>query len=174
MRILRGKTYIPKKNYIKFYLIVIFTIIVGFVFFFSYEKYKEYKSKIPFLRGMVSEIEVSELDDYLTENDKAILYVGVANDKNSRELEQDLSYLIEKTGIRIVYLNITDLVNKVDFYKDFNSRYSSGVSLSNYPAVVLIQDKKIVDLVERGYSYLTLGSVQQLFDTYEVRTNNYG
>jgi CHASE3 domain sensor protein len=41
MRILRGKTYIPKKNYIKFYLIVFLTIIVGFVFFFSYEKYKE-------------------------------------------------------------------------------------------------------------------------------------
>ncbi len=123
---------------------------------------------------MVSEIEVGELDDYLTENDKAILYVGVANDKNSRELEKDLSHLIEKTGIRIVYLNITDLTNKVDFYKDFNNKYSEGTSLSNYPAVVLIQDKKIVDLVERGNNYLTLGSVQQLFDTYEVRTNNYG
>ncbi len=87
MRILRGKTYIAKKNYIKFYLIIIVTIILGLAFYFSYEKYKEYQNKIPVLRGVTAEIKIDELDDYLTENDKAIIYVGVADDNNSRELE---------------------------------------------------------------------------------------
>ena len=174
MRILRGKTYIAKKNYIKFYLIIIVTIILGLAFYFSYEKYKEYQNKIPVLRGVTAEIKIDELDDYLTENDKAIIYVGVADDNNSRELEEDLLLLIERADIRIVYLNITDIVNKTEFYENFNAKYSNGINLSNYPAVVLIEDKKIVDLVEKDYSYLTLGRVQQLFDIYEVKTNNYG
>jgi hypothetical protein len=151
---------------------LIITIAIVLTLFISYQKYKEYKNTIPVLRGVTPEIEIEDLDVYLKENDKAIIYVGVANDSNSRELEEDLKKLIEKTNINIVYLNITDLENKQEFFKSFNEKYAQEEELNNYPALLIINDEKVVDLIQKNYSYLYIGEVKQFFDTNEVRGNN--
>lgn len=161
---------IPQKNYITYGLIVFFTLAASISMFVIYENHKNYLSNIPVLRGIAREIESKDLNEYLKENEDVILYFGVANDENSREVEEDLKDLINRKNLDIVYVNLGNVEKINDFYKTFNSNYSNGtVELSNYPAFVLVHDQKIVDLVQRNERKLFIGDIEQLVDVYEIR-----
>lgn len=160
---------VPAKNYIKVSIIFIATIAVVLTAFIAYDSHKKYIRSIPVIRGSVTEIVPNDLDTHFTEYDDFLLYVGVADDSNCRELEEDLIPMLKKRNIKdFVYLNITDVESKVEFFEDFNDKYATNIEVSNYPAVIIISDKKIVDLVQKGDKYLNVSNVEQLFDEYEV------
>ena len=77
--------------------------------------------------------------------------------------------ILKRRNIKdFVYLNITDVESKVEFFEDFNDKYATNIEVNNYPAVIIISDKKIVDLVQKGDKYLNVSNIEQLFDEYEV------
>ena len=105
---------IPIKNYI--IVAIIFVISIGLVFFFRnwYISYQNYEKTIPILSGIVSEVRYNEVYNYIDENQSVIIYMGVADDDDCRELEEDLKKLIEEKHLKekIVYFNITEVKNK--------------------------------------------------------------
>ena len=156
---------IPVKNYLICSLIFIVIITTSLILYFIYDNHKVLESKIPVLRGRVQEITIDSVDEYLKENDGVLLYVGVANDPNSRELEEELIPLLDKNIISIIYLNITDIDNKNAFFKDFNEEYSNGTNLNNYPALVYISDNKISSLVQKENGILTYSTVKSFLNS---------
>ena len=76
------------------------------------------------------------------------------------------------SGIDTIYLNITSISDKKDFYERFNSNYSSNVRLESYPAFIIISDKKIVDLVQKEEKKLSINDVEKLLDEYSIGTKN--
>lgn len=160
---------IPKRNYTIYSIIVIVTVIATLVTFILYNRQKEYERSIPILRGIVSEIAAKDIDEYLRENSDTILYVGVATDENSREVEEDLIKLRERRNIEFVYLNVTDVSDRISFFEEFNKKYANGFTIKNYPAFILIEDGKIVDLVQKNERDLNIGDIEQLLDVYEVK-----
>ena len=159
---------IPKRNYTIYSIIVVLTIVVTLAIFIVYNKQKEYENSKPILRGIVSELEVKDVDEFLKENDNVIFYMGVATDENSREVEKDLIKLRERKKIDFVYLNLTDVKDRVSFLESFNSKYSVGLQVKNYPAFILIKNMKIVDLVQKTDRDLNIGDIEQLLDIYEI------
>ena len=102
-----------------------------------------------------------------------MLYIGVANDDNCRELEEELKDVLKNRGLLdTIYLNITSISDKKDFYERFNSNYSSNVRLESYPAFIIISDKKIVDLVQKEEKKLSINDVEKLLDEYSIGTKN--
>ena len=160
---------IPKKNYRIYFFIVFITLFLSISSYIIYNNHKNYENSIPILRGNASEIEPKDLDEYLRENDKAILYFGVATDENSRNVETDLIDLINKKNLDVVYVNLTDTVNLKEFFDDFNMKYSDGLQLSNYPAFVLMVNQKIFDIRQRNNRELFITDIEQLIDIYEIR-----
>lgn len=161
---------IPKNNYAKLSTIFVITIIVVVFAFVSYRSHSSFINNIPVIRGTLSEIEEKDLNNYITEHDEVLLYVGVASDENCRSLEEDLKETLKNRGLlNTIYLNITSISNKEDFYKSFNNNYSDNIKLNNYPAFVIISNNKIVDLVERKDNKLNIGDVERLLDEYGIK-----
>ena len=148
---------IPIKNYIKLILICIFVICLSVVSSIWYKRNESIKLNIPVVRGHLPEITPSNLDDYLIEHEDAYLYLGVASDENSRALEKSLIKVLNKYDITqdTVYLNISDVENKEEFYKKYNETYSVNDKLSNYPAFIIIKDNKMYKMIQRDNDFLT-------------------
>ena len=151
---------IPTKNYIICSLIFLVIIVLSLVTYFVYDNQKKLESKIPVLRGKVLEITIDSVNEYLKENDNILLYVGVADDRNSRDLEEEMIPMVDKGVVKITYLNITDVANKKEFYDSFNEEYSVGSKLNSYPALVYIADNKINAIIQKENSALTISDVK--------------
>ena len=164
---------IPKKNYKKITAIFIITILIVVILFIFYNSQKRLVSDIPVIRGTLSEVEEEDFNNYITEHDDFLLYVGVAFDDNCREIEEDLKEVLKNRGLLdTLYLNITTIDDKTAFYERFNDKYSNNVRLEGYPAFIIISDKKIVDLVQKKENKLFISDIERLLDEYSIGTKN--
>lgn len=163
---------IPMKNYIKVALLFIIVIAISFMLSNLYTRNKEHVKTIPILRGQIDEIKtVSELDNYIVENDNALIYIGVASDDNCRAIEKELINLLKKKELikDVVYLNVSEFEDMDEFYADFNKKYGGKMKLSTYPSFVIFSEGKIFDMVSRSSNqYLQLSEIDILIDQYEL------
>jgi hypothetical protein len=166
---MRKSKEIPKKNYLIYSIIFCFTLALSITIFILYNNQKQYEESIPVLRGKTKEMEIKDIDEYLVENPNSLLYFGVANDSNSRNIEKKLISFINKNNLNIIYINLSNVSNKKTFYDDFNKKYSSDKRLENYPAFIIIREGKILDIVQRKDRDLYIGDIEQLIDIYEIK-----
>ena len=68
---------IPMKNYIYLGFILLATILVLFYAYRWYETYKEEMLNTGIMNNYLTVINYNELDDYITENKDAIIYVSI-------------------------------------------------------------------------------------------------
>lgn len=139
---------IPASNYIKLGLIILVTILVAIFLRNSYISNQEYENGIPVIRDVVaSEINSNEVYHYVRENENVVLYIGVSDDSNCRNLEKDLKDVITSRGLEnvITYLNLTNTKKKSSFIKEFNKFYDT--KLLGYPSFVLLNDGKVTDII---------------------------
>ena len=139
---------IPVGNYIKLGLIILATVLLAIFLRNSYISNQEYENGIPIIRdAVVSEINSNEVYHYVRENEQVVLYIGVSNDKNCRNLETDLKEVITSRHLEnvITYLNLTNNKKKSSFIKEFNKFYDT--KLLGYPSFVFIEDGKVMDIM---------------------------
>ena len=162
---------IPRKNYIIVAVIFTFTIALAFTLYVLYNNGNKEMNDIPIMRGVISELNEKSIDDYFLENSDFFIYVGVANDDNSRRVEENLEIVLKKRNIldKTIYLNITSITDRNKFYTTFNDKYSNGVKLQSYPAFIIISNKKILDIVQSSNNKITIFDVERILDEYEVR-----
>lgn len=142
------KNKVPVGNYIKLCLIIVVTLGACFALRNGYLSNQEYENGIPIIRSVLaSEINSNEVYHYLKENDDTVLYIGVANNKSCRKLEEELKNVITDRNLEnvITYLNLTNTKNKSSFIKEFNKFYD--IKLLGYPSFVLIKNGKVVDYI---------------------------
>lgn len=158
---------IPKQNYFKLGSLVLITVLVVLVLFTIFNNKEE--NKIPLIRGTLPEITTDDIDNYISEHDEIIMYIGVANDKDCRELEEQLIDYINQNNLKekIIYLNISD-INQNDFINDFNNKYSIKLKLKKYPAVVLINQGKIMDIEQKDTNNLSIEQIDKILKEYQV------
>ena len=161
------RTKIPRKNYIKLFLILFFSLIVCTIIFIIYNNWNN--NDLPILRNKVSEIEVNDVDNYISENETVLLYFGVVKDENSEKIEKEMLDMIDKDNVDFVYVNITNLKNKKSYFKSFNEKYSDGKMITNYPAFVYIENEKIVDIIQRDDRYLEIEDVENFIKINEIK-----
>ena len=161
------RTKIPRKNYIKLFLILFFSLIVCTIIFIIYNNWNN--NDLPILRNKVSEIEVNDVDNYISENETVLLYFGVVKDENSEKIEKEMLDMIDKDNVDFVYVNITNLKNKKSYFNSFNEKYSDGKMITNYPAFVYIENEKIVDIIQRDDRYLEIEDVENFIKINKIK-----
>jgi len=163
---------IPIKNY--FIVAIIFALSIGLAFFFRnwYNSYQDYEKTIPVLQGVISEIRYNEIDNFIIDNPSTIIYIGVADDDDCRNLETELKKVIEKRHLKnkIIYFNITDVEDRELLLQEFNGKYSNGNDIYAYPAIVLIEDGRVIDYRSKNANKeLLVSEIEQLLDEYRVQ-----
>lgn len=166
------KRKIAAKNY--FILIGILVLSVALILFARqvYKDYRAYELKTPILSGHVAEINILEIDNYIRDKADVILYFGVSDDKNSREIEKRLLKLIqnEKLDEEVIYLNLTNETDIENFINKFNKKYVKAEKnkVINYPAVVVIAERKVSATATKKNKNLKFSEVEKIFEEQEL------
>lgn len=159
-------------NYIILAVIFIAAFLVLYLGRKVYLNYQSYNLKTVVLSGLVAEINSFEADNYISDSADALLYLGVSDDENSRDLEKEIAKLIKKGRLseNLVYINLSDTEDRPAFIKEFNEKYAntSEVKIVNYPALVLMTDREILASVSRENGSLDYQDVKQFLDQYEL------
>ena len=164
----KNENKISRKNYTLVFTIIAMTLVAATALFVIYNNQKEIEKDIPVLRGHSKEIELKDLDMYFTENQDFLLFVGASDDDISRKVEDDLIDVIDKNDLEIIYLNAKNIEDKQAFYDDFNTKYAFDKFLSNYPALLIIRDGKVLDLVQSDRKSVNAGDIIQLLELNEL------
>ena len=166
----KGKEKPSKKkihNYIV--LILISLLCVGAVLYLCrwYKVYDEYQKEIPVIRGYLQEIVSDDLEHVVLENPSITLYICTSNDDNCRNFEKNFEKVLKSKEFRdeIIYLNTTG-IDQNAFVNNFNEKYTKKKKLNvNYPAFVLFEDGKVVNILQAsGDKELTMSKVEHFLE----------
>lgn len=157
---------IPRKNYIRVFLIYVVVLVVTFIAVYSYDSYQKYQNSISILKDTIVELNVESFENYTLENEDFLLYIGVPSSKESRMVEKDLLSVIKKYQLenKMIYLNVED--NWKSFSQEFNKTYDK--KLEKYPAFVIFDNGQVLDLVQKTNQNLTAADIVQLLEEYEM------
>jgi predicted bacteriocin transport accessory protein len=158
-------------NYIL--LVILFAATAGLVIYLCkwYNVYHEYQKETPVIRGSIMEIVNDDLEHYILDNPTAVIYMCTAKDDACRSFEKDFKKLLKKRDYNneIIYLNLSDL-NQDEFVESFNNKYNYKIKLTtHYPAFVLFEDGKVVNVLQGSNKKpLTISKVKQFLELNEI------
>ena len=148
-----NKREVPVKNYIKLGIILLISILALFYLYLWYRTYEENRLNTPIMDNYLSIINYNELNDYLTENKSATIYLSKLNDNDIRSFEKEFKLIIQDNALKnkILYL---DLTNELDQNNEITITNNYTINENNLPMIVIIENS-------------------QVKKTYNIKKNNY-
>ena len=139
---------VPLKNYVYLFLILLGSFLLLIYINTWYETYNENKLNTSIMNEYLTVINYNELNNYITENKDAIIYVSVLGDEDINRFEKKFKNEILENNLKnsILYLNLTD---------------------ENRP----IATKELQ--IEQDFPYLVVYTNGQITDTYNIVETNY-
>lgn len=155
---------VPKKNYLMLLLMIIFVVVITFVIFDINDKYQSRKLENSYLAGYISEVNVNDLNNILTEpSSELFILVTKTGEEDVYNFEIDLKKVINKYDLRdnFIYINYTD--------EDLNELNKVlGSDITTIPAVIYFKNGDYVKSIDSSSSMLNSGDFEKLLDEYEV------
>ena len=102
-------------------------------------------------------INYNELDNYVTDNGYALIYVSVLEDETIREFEKKFKskYKSRKIEHELLYMNITEDIKNNDIRDDMVSKYNiNDLDVLDVPCVLVFNDgmlKSIYSISDNNY-----------------------
>lgn len=137
-------------NYLILIMIFIFTIIITLYVSKFYQMIDLERKKEPVIRGYLSEININEVNHYITENANVSIYMCTSDNIKCRIFEKDFKKIIVKESLmnNIVYLNLTGQ-NSSEFFNNFNNKFAGKKKLKHiYPTLVVIDNGRVFDVIQ--------------------------
>lgn len=162
----KNERVVPKKNYLYLLLMIVLVIFVTFFIFEMNEKYQERKLETSYLSGYVSEVNVSDLNNILTEpSSELFILVTKTGSEEVYKLENNLKKVINNHDLRdnFIYIDYTD---KEDNIKELNEIV--GGDINKIPAIVYYKNGEYVKTIDSSSVLLDSGEFEKLLDEYEV------
>lgn len=166
---------IPFKNYIQVFLLFVLTIVVCLVLSNIYKDKKAYKREHEHIQSFLSNVRYDELSNYLIENHDGYIYIASSQDLSLEPFERDFKDFIIKEDLRreFVYLDSNSLDEAA--YKMIEGNFSEGlqrenISIPSCSNLLAVKDGKIVDILYKTESPITLNNVQSFIFEHQVES----
>lgn len=153
---------IPKKNYFIFFIVIVLSLLIAFYFRKWYKAYEDSYLSKSIVGNYLFQINYKELDNYLVENQIAIIYVSKVGNEKIRNFEKKFINAINQNDLKnkILYLDLSN-------YKgDTNDKYTiNDMNITSVPNISVFKNGKLDDIyvidvdgynMEKIISYLIL------------------
>lgn len=153
---------IPKKNYFILFIVIVLSLLIAFYFRKWYKAYEDSYLSKSIVGNYLFQINYKELDNYLVENQSAIIYVSKVGNEKIRNFEKKFINAINQNDLKnkILYLNLNN-------YKgDTNDKYTiNDKDITSVPNISVFKNGKLDDIyvidvdgynMEKIISYLIL------------------
>lgn len=140
---------VPIKNYFYLFIILLGSILFLIYIYTWYQTYNENKLNISIMNNYLTVINYNELDNYISENQNAIIYVSILGDEQINKFEKNLKNYIVENNLRdtVLYLDLTN--------EDIKSATQKLKINEAFPYLVVYTNGKITDtyaISENKYS----------------------
>ena len=157
---------IPKKNYLYLVIMLVLVVVITFFIFEMNKKYQSRKLESSYLDGYVSEVNITDLNNILTEpNSEQFILVTKTGSEEIYKLETDLKKVIKNHDLRDNFIYI-DYTNKENDIEELNKVLNSDIK--TIPAIVYYKDGEYVKTIDSSTSILNSGEFEKILDEYEV------
>ncbi|MEG2457923.1 MAG: DUF6568 family protein [Bacilli bacterium] len=161
---------IPFKNYI--YLIVIAAVVVILTMYINIwiKSYKQNKTDNSVLTGNISEVNINELSETLSETNQVVLYVGYKN-KNIYNMEKKLLKSINDNEIRdyVVYLDVSDNLGNDKYVNILKKNFKSKENeIKKAPMFIYIKNGEALEVINSTNSIVDVNDFNKLIKKYEI------
>jgi len=152
------KREVPVKNYIYLSIIIFISILLLFYFYWWYLTYEEGKLNNQIMDRYLQVINYNELEDYITENKNAFVYVSVLENQEIRDFELEFKEIILEKSLKkeILYLDLTEVYSNSKMLQNAVSKYQiQNKDISNVPCILYFKNgylNKIFDIKSNDYS----------------------
>lgn len=153
---------IPKKNYFILFIVIVLSLLIAFYFRKWYKAYEDSYLSKSIVGNYLFQINYKELDNYLVENQSAIIYVSKVGNEKIRNFEKKFINAINQNDLKnkILYLDLSN-------YKgDTNDKYTiNDKDITSVPNISVFKNGKLDDIyvidvdgynMEKIISYLIL------------------
>lgn len=139
---------VPTKNYIYLSLILLGSILFLIYVYTWYNAYNQNKLNISIMNEYLTVINYNELDNYISENQNAIIYVSILGNEEINHFEKKFKNTIVDNNLKnnILYLDLTN-----------EDRIATTKTLK----------------IDQNFPYLVVYTNGQITDTYNIVENNY-
>ena len=137
---------IKLKNYIYLFVILVVSIGVMISFYMWHLSYKENVLKTPIMNEYLYSINYNELDNYVTDNGYALIYVSVLEDEGIRNFEEKFKKYIMKNELsnKMLYLDLTEASKDCNLYSELINKYRiKKKSIGDVPCLLLFKEGKL-------------------------------
>ncbi len=140
---------IPLKNYITLAVIILVTIILCVYFYMWHLAYEDSKLNNPMMNKYLQVINYNELDNYISENKNAYVYVSVLENEKIRNFELSFKNMIKEYSLKndMLYLNLTEVYNNQKQLNEAKAKYNINDNyISDVPCIVVFKNGEIEDI----------------------------
>ena len=134
---------IPKKNYFILFIVIVFSLLIAFYFRKWYKAYEDSYLSKSIVGNYLFQINYKELDNYLVENQSAIIYVSKVGNEKIRNFEKKFINAINQNDLKnkILYLDLSN-------YKgDTNDKYTiNDMNITSVPNISVFKNGKLDDI----------------------------
>ena len=156
---------VPKKNYLYLLIMLIMVVVVTFSIVRIGDSYSNKKLEKSYLYKYVSEVNVDEIKNILTEpSSEMFILVTKTNDEDVYNFEKDIKRVIKTRDLRdnFIYIDYTNKNNLDSLNKIL------GSDISKIPAIIYYKNGEFVTSIDSSERMLNSGDFEQLLDSYEV------
>lgn len=174
---IKNERYIPTKNYVIAFAIIIVMLLLVWYGFQWYKVIEEEKISTSYLvKEKIITNEISDLDridDIFSEAPSTyFLYISYTGSEDIYNMEEDLKSLIQEynLGDMFYYLNVTEIKDNENYLEEINNKLSlDEIKVTQVPTIIYFKDDKAVDIITTDDDNLMdNGDFQKLLDVNKI------
>lgn len=167
MKLKNTNTEIPRRNYIIYGLIVVFTVVLTLLLRNWYSINQDLKKKSTIMSEFLASVNEEEFSNYIVENNNVIFYLANSKDDTLETFENDFKELLIKHNIeeQIVFIDL----NQIDdsFFNNLKDNYFiaslSNIELEKFPNILIMENGKINAILYNKETNINIDDVNKFF-----------
>ena len=162
---------VPKKNYYILFIMIFVVVIITFSVASIIKGIKSEKINTGYINKYVSELQYSELDNYLIEPaSNTFIYLSYTGDEEVYNLETKLRKVINNYELQtnFIYVNVTDEMVNANFYDEINQKIDLDEKIKRLPVILYYKDGNLIDVVQGDGTIFNVADFQKMLDNYEI------
>lgn len=158
---------IPKRNYIIFLVLVIFTVALTLLFSNWYKNLQELNKKNTIMSEFLVGVNEEEFENYIVENNNVIIYLASSKDESLNNFESELKKLIIEYGLetQMIFLDLENI--KEEFLIELKNEYFidniKNINVGNYTNIMIMENGKITSVLYNKETLVNISDVEELF-----------
>lgn len=158
---------IPRRNYIIFFIMLVFTIALTLVFRNWYNLNKDLNQKNTIMSKFLVSVNEEEFSNYIMENNNVLIYLASSKDESLEEFELQLKTMLIKYNLQeqIIFIDLSQVDNT--FFTSLTENYFSdnlkNIKLSNFNNILIMENGKINAILYTKQTKINIEDVDKFF-----------